>query len=350
MSDNLPTYDHLIVGAGIAGITAALELQRSGRGKWLMIDKGRSVGGRLATRRIDQYKFDHGAQFFTVRSSEFREVINRLSDLGLVREWCYGFQDGEGHISQDGHPRYVAKNGMNQLAKHFAAELSSSSIILQEKISKMELLEEHWQLTSESNQRWLARDVILTMPLTQVLELLTSIDIDIGSRQGIDEFRSELKTVDYDPCIAIMCVFNVEDLPSLDVPIQNSSGPISFVSENGAKGVSENRGALTIHLAPQLSRELWSMADQDILGEVMPRLQRLLDRPSLHRPDTFQIHRWRYAAPKTVINKPFIEWVPFFASSRALHPRILVAGEAFHGPKIEGAFLSGLAVGRYLLK
>ena len=54
----------LIIGAGLSGLSAAQTLVRSGRSV-LVVDKGRGVGGRLATRRIGDATLDHGAQFFT---------------------------------------------------------------------------------------------------------------------------------------------------------------------------------------------------------------------------------------------------------------------------------------------
>ena len=43
--------DVLIIGGGMAGLTAASELQGAGC-RVLVLDKGRGVGGRLASRRI----------------------------------------------------------------------------------------------------------------------------------------------------------------------------------------------------------------------------------------------------------------------------------------------------------
>ena len=55
-----------IVGAGMTGLTAAAELQKEGIEVFLL-DKGKSVGGRMATRRVGDGKADHGAQFFEIR-------------------------------------------------------------------------------------------------------------------------------------------------------------------------------------------------------------------------------------------------------------------------------------------
>ena len=62
MPDSERDADVLVVGAGMAGVTAAAELRRAGR-RVLVLDKGRAVGGRLASRGVGAATFDHGAQF-----------------------------------------------------------------------------------------------------------------------------------------------------------------------------------------------------------------------------------------------------------------------------------------------
>ncbi|MFW5812000.1 MAG: FAD-dependent oxidoreductase, partial [Alkalispirochaetaceae bacterium] len=64
----------VIIGAGIAGLAAARELTRLGRSVRLL-DKGRGVGGRMATRRFAGGRFDTGAQFFSARSRPFRSLL-----------------------------------------------------------------------------------------------------------------------------------------------------------------------------------------------------------------------------------------------------------------------------------
>ncbi len=94
----------LILGAGMTGLSAATELQRAGR-RVLVLDKGRSVGGRMATRRMGEAVFDHGAQFMTARSARFQATLGDMVENGAVVEWCRGFaEQADGHPRWRGHP------------------------------------------------------------------------------------------------------------------------------------------------------------------------------------------------------------------------------------------------------
>jgi renalase len=55
-----------VIGGGIAGLTCARTLTEQ-RFAVQVLDKGREPGGRIATRQIAGYRFDDGAQYFTVR-------------------------------------------------------------------------------------------------------------------------------------------------------------------------------------------------------------------------------------------------------------------------------------------
>jgi len=79
--------DVLIVGAGIAGLSAASTLSRLGRDV-VVIDKGRGVGGRMANRRFGGAVFDHGAQYVTQRSPLWEDYLRRWLQAGILKEWC----------------------------------------------------------------------------------------------------------------------------------------------------------------------------------------------------------------------------------------------------------------------
>ena len=57
-----------IIGAGLSGLIAARELAKNN--DVTIFEKARGVGGRMATRRannlkFDGFNFDHGTQYFT---------------------------------------------------------------------------------------------------------------------------------------------------------------------------------------------------------------------------------------------------------------------------------------------
>lgn len=71
----------LVVGVGLTGLVAATILEREGL-QVTVLDKGRGIGGRLATRCIRDHAlgesvFDYGAQFFTVRDPRFRTWVDQ---------------------------------------------------------------------------------------------------------------------------------------------------------------------------------------------------------------------------------------------------------------------------------
>ena len=134
--------DVVVVGAGLSGLTAAQLLQANGH-HVVVLDKGRGLGGRMATRRISTPDgstaiLDHGAQFFTVRDEGFQQMVDRWITDGVVREWCRGF------VAEDGHPRYVVNNGMTALTKHIAQGLDVRTSTLVFAVKPCDTNPERW--------------------------------------------------------------------------------------------------------------------------------------------------------------------------------------------------------------
>ena len=81
----------IVIGAGMAGVTCARALSTAGQ-EVRLLDKGRGIGGRMATRRITtgwgELHFDHGAQYFTARNSSFESLLIELN--GSVAPWDIG--------------------------------------------------------------------------------------------------------------------------------------------------------------------------------------------------------------------------------------------------------------------
>ena len=62
-----------IIGAGLSGLTAAHFLEDYA--EVFIFEKSNGLGGRMSTRRHDRYSFDHGAQYFTVKTKQFSQFI-----------------------------------------------------------------------------------------------------------------------------------------------------------------------------------------------------------------------------------------------------------------------------------
>ena len=69
-----PVDPVLVVGGGISGIAVALEVQRAGLSV-LVYDRGRRLGGRMASRTTEGRPVDVGASYFTVSDQTFAIVI-----------------------------------------------------------------------------------------------------------------------------------------------------------------------------------------------------------------------------------------------------------------------------------
>src|SRR5688572_11022768 len=116
--------DVIVIGAGLTGLVAARQLENAGK-KVIVLDKEGHVGGRLATHCFQNGMADDGAQFFTTRTETFQKQVDSWQAKDLITIWGYSWSDGSiKRTSPDGHPRYIAKGGMNQLAQDLATSLS----------------------------------------------------------------------------------------------------------------------------------------------------------------------------------------------------------------------------------
>ena len=149
--------DVLIVGAGMAGLTAANELKNAGKDV-MLIDKGRGVGGRCATRRIERATFDHGAQFMTAKSSRLLAYMQEWHGKEVVIPW---FTSSPGHIRWRGVP------AMTGIPKYLAKDLD---IKLRTRAVKVEKDTVGWIIQLENQETIGAHCVLLTPPLPQSLE------------------------------------------------------------------------------------------------------------------------------------------------------------------------------------
>lgn len=71
----------IIIGAGAAGLTAAIELERAGH-RPLILEASNRIGGRLKTDIVDGFRLDHGFQVLLTDYPEVRRYLD-LKALGV---------------------------------------------------------------------------------------------------------------------------------------------------------------------------------------------------------------------------------------------------------------------------
>ena len=326
--DSGVTVDVLIVGAGMSGLMAAARLQARDYSVFL-IDRGRSVGGRLATRRLgDGGLADHGAQFFTVRSDTMQQYVDRWLAQDLVYIWGTGWSDGSvKRTAGDGHPRYAVRGGMNQLAKRLAQGLD---IALDRLVTSVRPAGAGWELADSEGQTHVSRGLILTPPMPESLELLTSSRVYLHT----DDF-AELRRIRFGPCLCGIHEIEGEvDLPEPGA-VQNFQSEIYWVADNQAKGISRTR-IVTSHANAKFSRQNWDASEADIVLELESAVKPYLKAGA--RIVNTQLKKWRYSVPLTTY--------PHECLLAQDLPALVFAGDAFGGRgRVEGAFMSGLVAG-----
>lgn len=318
-------YDILIIGAGMAGLMAANHLQEE---EWrvALLDKGRSVGGRLATRRIGPGRADHGAQFFTARALKFQKWVEQWLAEDLIYQWSTGWSDGSLTVDISvGHPRYVARGGMNALAKHLAQGLAT---MVNTQVTKVTPIEPGWRVEDERGQIYTSQALLMTPPVPQSLALLAA-----GQTQLDMADRRALKKIAYAPCLAgLFWVEGTVDLPEPGT-IQRLDEPITWIADNQRKGISPEATIITVHAGPTYSQRHWDTAEADVMAYFEANLRPFLDTQTKILEAQFK--RWRYALPTQLHPERYL-----LATGT---PLLAFAGDAFNGPRVEGAALSGLA-------
>ena len=76
--------DFIILGAGVAGLTAARELLRQGQ-RVTLIEKGREVGGLARTFEREGFRFDLGGHRFHSNNPSVVQWLHELVGEDLLR-------------------------------------------------------------------------------------------------------------------------------------------------------------------------------------------------------------------------------------------------------------------------
>jgi predicted NAD/FAD-dependent oxidoreductase len=321
----MDTQDVLVIGAGITGLICASELQAAGQ-RVLVLDKGRGPGGRMSTRwGMGEARIDHGAQFFTVREARWGKWVERMRAAGVVKEW---FRQAPWDNNPAGYPRYCGVDGMNAVPKYLAADLE---LVRSCRIVSLQRVEGIWIAESGEGERYAGRELVLSAPLPQAWTLLNTS----GLQWADDATRAVLEQVRYEKGLAALV--RLKGASAVPAPgcLKPETGALVWIADNQQKGISPEP-ALTLHASAAFAEEHWDSPDAERGGLMLAAAEQWLGSEVAE----FSCHRWGYTLPLNPYEKDCYR-------NAALN--LTLAGDAFGGPRVEGAALSGIAAAEEIL-
>ncbi|MDX1570327.1 MAG: FAD-dependent oxidoreductase, partial [Xanthomonadales bacterium] len=310
-----------VLGAGLSGLAAARVLHDQGHDV-AVVDKARGPGGRMSTRREGDYRFDHGAQYFTARDPRFLRHVLAWQERGVVEEWNarLGVIDDEG-LGPERTPvtRYVPVPGMNAVCRDMAGDLPDCRYGWRAEAARFD--GECWHLSRSDGETLTAELLVVTAPPAQATQLIDS-----------PELSDRLAGVELLPCWTIMAVFDRPLLEDVDAAFVNA-GPLAWVCNQSSGPQRPAHHAWVLQATPE-----WSLAQ---LEEDPERVTQSLIAAAARLPKARPVavefasaHRWRYSIARTPLNEGAL-WFD--------DQRLAIAGDWCHGSRVEGAFLSGVA-------
>lgn len=311
--------DVLVVGAGLTGLCIARALHVAGI-RVQVLDKGRGVGGRLATRRFDGAVFDHGLQVLDLADHWLRSRLDAALPGGLA---------GQADLRHT-PAGLIGVNGITAIAKGLATGLD---VALSARVDAVVAAPSGWRLHGEGLQLE-APVVVLTAPVPQALALVAAGGLTLDP-----SVQTALAGVRYHRCVVAMATLDTADSdePSIDpagtgfctVP---DSRVVAQLVLNHRKGISPVAAA-TVHATADWSDARWDQSVEARTAELLTAAEPWL--PGV--PRITQGHGWRYARYAS-------GWRGDACVALDRAGTLLVAGDALGGGDVSGAFQSAAAV------
>ena len=314
----------IIIGSGIAGLAAANYLS-SKNFNVTVLDKGKYPGGRISTRRGEDFIFNHGAQFFTAKSNEFKNICKRAVNDNVLVNWET--------VSKKN--RYIGNPDMREFSFWLSKNLSMYQDTVVERLDYNDQF-----IVYTNNKKFVCDGLIITAPSFQTASLIKNLDQNIYKL---------IEKVEYFPCWCVM--LSIKEMSLKNFNIDEKSIFNWIVSENNKIKNQLNHNCLTIHTNERFSVENLEKTKEVTLDKIVQEFTKIYQ---VKTQDIIykNIHKWRYAKVK----KPF----PQEESKISKKIPFGIAGDWCppsqdkhyngNGQRVEDAYLSGIECSKSLIK
>ena len=310
-----------VIGAGLAGITIASEI--NGKFNVEVFEKSSEVGGRMSTRKETPFIFDHGAQFFKVKTSDFKNFLSELFIQKIIRPWRFKLAYFKGkHLSEiklieDAHNFFVGVPNMDSIIKYLS---KSCNVILNTKIEKIKRESNKWNVYDQNKRCYGPYDwVILSLPAEQCKELITENTT----------FYCSVENIKMQGCFSLMVGMGESLNLEFDAALIEEED-IAWFSVNNSKPCRINNHCLLINSSYEYASRNMNTSKDKVLKHLLNISSRLINR-DLSKSKMIKVHQWKYVEAKCYPKENyFIDY----------KNKVAVCGDWLINSRVEGAFLS----------
>jgi len=333
--------DVVILGAGVAGLSCARELVAGGA-RVVLVDRGRSVGGRCATRRVEGQPVDHGVCFLHGSHPDFVRAIREI-DATLIDGWPR-VREGNGRPCQSDafrpeETRVAYEEGVNAFAKHLGRGLE---VRLDTTVTGLEPKRGAVQLTTESGDRIEASTLVLALATEQLTALASPLFQLNDAFDAAGKLLGQLGSV---PSLTVIAGYNrALQPPNFHIAYPETSRIIMLASHDSSKRPDAHALVMVYQCHTNWSRKHLAAPREQWSALVLEEASRVLGDWA-GKPEWGQAHVWEYARVDrgNELSAPILIEIEGGA-------RVGLAGEVFApGGGIQAAWLSGRNLARRLL-
>ena len=332
-----------VIGAGMAGVTAARTLVQAGH-RVSVFEKSKGAGGRMATRDTPYGGFDHGAQYFTVRDERFMRALNEVPGTqALCKPWSASsvqVRDPLGRVIEVPKPprelHFVGAPAMNSLVRHWASPLAEAGqLFCNTSVKALRRKGMQWQLISAENKVLGSFDtVVLAIPNVQAAYLLRQSGAPAAQFKAL----AATEAVSVAPCWTLMLAFPLVQPglgqmgPQWNVA-QSTHYRIAWVARESSKPGRSPIERWTVQASAAWSQEHVQDDEARVEAKLLKAFAELTGIRA--EPGFSHLHLWRYAKTLQAAGQAY-----FWDEEQ----HIGLCGDWLIGHRVEDAFVSGLSL------
>ena len=223
--------DFCIIGSGVSGSTIASLLSKKYNVE--IFDKARGLGGRASNKRfINKQSFDHGVQYISPKSKEFKKFIQFLYKKKELIIW-----DGN-HLDftfekKEKEEKYIGSKGNNVISKYYTRDIKKN---FQSSVKSIFFKKYFWEVKLDNKEIIKAKSIIFTCPFPQLKKI---------AGKYLDKKFVKLKII-MEPNITTMIAFkNQKEVPVSSIKF-NDDILAWAANENSKKRFSSSNSLWTL--------------------------------------------------------------------------------------------------------